>query len=69
MKLEVNPNACISCGACNAIAGEIFDMEDTAIVILDPIPEELEEAGRDAMEGCPTGAIYEVTDEKNTDVK
>ena len=59
MKAKVNKDACIGCGACNAIAQGIFEMDDDGLAIAntDPIPEEKEEEVRDASESCPTGAI------------
>lgn len=65
MKVEVNKDACIGCGACGAIAPEVFLVDELAEVILSPVPTELEESVKDAIEGCPTGAIYEIEEEKN----
>ncbi len=57
--MKVIAEQCIGCGACSAIAPEIFEMTDEgyATVILDPIPEELMDLAIEAQEGCPTGAI------------
>lgn len=44
MKADVNREECISCGLCNAISPEVFEMDDEGIsvVIADPVPAENE---------------------------
>lgn len=60
--LKVNKDLCIGCGACQAVCPEVFEIEDDglATVIVEEIPEELNEDALDAKEGCPTDAIEEV---------
>ena len=60
--LKVNKDLCIGCGACQAVCPEVFEIEDDglATVIVDEIPEELNEDALDAKEGCPTDAIEEI---------
>ena len=62
MKLKVNKELCIGCGACQAVAYEVFEIDDDglATVKCDEVPEELMEDATDALEGCPTDAIEEV---------
>ena len=62
MKLKVNKDLCIGCGACQAVAYEVFEIEDDGLATakIDEIPEELIEDAVDAKEGCPTDAIEEV---------
>ncbi len=64
MKLKVNKDLCIGCGACQAVCPEVFEIEDDGFagVIVDEVKEELKEDAIDAKEGCPTGAIEEVKD-------
>lgn len=64
MKLKVNKDLCIGCGACQAVCPEVFEIEDDGLagVIVDEVNEELKEDAIDAKEGCPTGAIVEVED-------
>lgn len=59
MKVKVIEEKCIGCGACIAIAPEIFDYNDDglATVIVDVVPKELEELAVDALESCPVSAI------------
>ena len=62
MKLEVNKDLCIGCGACQAICDEVFSIEDDGLagVTVESIPEDLIDDAVDAKEGCPTDAILEV---------
>ena len=59
MKVCVDPVLCDGCGPCADICPEAFELneEGTAVVILDEVPEELQEACRDAADSCPTEAI------------
>ncbi len=61
MKVNVNQDQCIGCGACAAMAGDVFEINDSGLseVIVDEVPEESEEAVRDAIDSCPTSAIEE----------
>ncbi len=61
MRLYVDQDLCISCGACVGICPEVFDWneEEKAWVVKDPVPAELMEVSREAMDACPTEAILE----------
>lgn len=61
MKVEVNKDACIGCGACAAICPSIFEMDDEGLstVKTEDVPKELESDAKDAVESCPTSAIAE----------
>ena len=70
MKLKVDKDLCIGCGACQAVCPDVFEIEDDglATTIVDEVPKEIEEDAIDAKEGCPTSAIDEVTEEdENTE--
>ena len=57
MKVVVNRDNCIGCGACEALCPEVFQIDDEGLstVISN---ENLDEAKvTEAVEGCPTGAI------------
>ena len=57
IKLHVDEEKCIGCGACVAIDSEHFDFNDNGLsnVIKE---DNLESANlKSAMESCPTGAI------------
>ena len=60
MKLKVNEDLCIGCGACGAVCPEVFEVDGLAHTIVDVVPKEVEEDAIDAKEGCPTSAIEEV---------
>jgi len=59
MKLYVDQDLCISCGACIALCPDVYDWNDDekADVTVDSIPEDLEEEAKEAQEACPTDAI------------
>ena len=61
MKVKVNEDACIGCGACAAICDEVFEMNDEGLseVVVDTVQEENEESVKEAIESCQTGAIEE----------
>ena len=59
MKATVNKDACIGCGQCTAICGEVFEIgaEGTAEVKVAEVPEEAKDTCVEAKDSCPTGAI------------
>ncbi len=57
MKVTVN-DECTACGICEDTCPEVFEMgEDKAVVKVDVVPEELQDACREAAEECPNEAI------------
>lgn len=60
MKAVVDRAACIGCGICEATCPEVFSMdsEGFASVIAGEIPATIVSGANEAMEGCPTGAIF-----------
>lgn len=61
MKVKVNQDACIGCGACCAIADDVFEINDEglSVAIVDEVPTGSEDEAKEAIESCPTGAIEE----------
>jgi len=59
MKVKVNPNACIGCGACAAVCPEVFELTDDGIAKEkeEIVKEEDKDGAIEASEGCPTSAI------------
>lgn len=61
MKVKVNQDACIGCGACAAICDVVFKINDeglsTVIKGKEEVKEEMQQEVRDAADACPTGAI------------
>ncbi|WP_078391219.1 ferredoxin [Shouchella patagoniensis] len=61
----VDIDTCIACGACGAVAPDVYDYNDEglAFVLLDdntgsmPIPDVLIDDMLDAKDGCPTDSI------------
>ena len=67
MKLKVEKDICIGCGACQAICPDVFEIDDDglAVSIVEEVNEEIMEDAIDAKEGCPVDAIKEVSDKEN----
>ena len=61
MKVKVNDDACIGCGACAAIAPEVFEINDEGLssAINEEVSAENVDSCKEAIESCPTGAIEE----------
>lgn len=61
MKVKVNEDACIGCGACAAICSEVFEINDEGLssVKVDTVSESDVDSAKEAIESCPTGAIEE----------
>ncbi len=59
MKVKVNKDACIGCGACAAICDKVFEINDEGLSVVknEDVKKEDEQATKDAIESCPTGAI------------
>jgi ferredoxin len=59
MKATVDDTLCSDCGVCSDTVPEVFATNDAGktIVKVDPVPEECEDATRDAADSCPMGAI------------
>ena len=67
MKFKVDKDACIGCGACQAICEDVFEISDEGYAVAKDVEikdEETKENAISAMEGCPTSAISEVKDEE-----
>lgn len=61
MRVDVDQELCISCGACIDISPEVFEWngDGKARSKVDEVPSELEEQIHEAVEGCPVEAIKE----------
>lgn len=64
-KVKVNQDLCIGCGACTAIADEVFKFNNEGFAetieennTIENMNDELKNDVTDALEGCPTSAIY-----------
>lgn len=58
-KVKVNQSACIGCGACVALAGEYFELNDDRLstVKTEEVDEKDIEIVKDAAASCPVEAI------------
>ena len=59
MKVKVNRDNCIGCGACEAICQEVFNLDDEGLstVICNNFENIDENSITEAVESCPTNAI------------
>ncbi len=58
MKAIVDADLCTACELCTETCPEVFEMgDDVAIVKVDIVPPEAEEATRQAADDCPAEAI------------
>lgn len=69
-KVIVNKENCIGCGACMALASDVFILGDDGLAqttennVLESMDEELKQDVLDAIEGCPTSAIEKKDEEQ-----
>lgn len=54
-KVEVDKNKCIGCGACTAIAPNVFEFDDDGLA--KAVSNTVNDDVKTAAEGCPTEAI------------
>ena len=61
MKVKVNQDACIGCGACTSIAEGVFEIDDNGLskAVVDTVAEDKVDQVKEAIESCPTSAIVE----------
>lgn len=66
MKVKLNKDACIGCGACAAICEPVFEIDEAGVseLVKDTVEGEEIELVKDAIESCPTGAIELVEKEE-----
>ena len=59
MKVRVDAGICAGFGVCLGLCPEVFELHDDgyAIVLVDEVPQELEDAVRKAASQCPSRAI------------
>lgn len=59
MKVEVNRDSCIGCGACAAICSDVFEIDDEglSVVVTEDVSDVQKQEVQDAADSCPTGAI------------
>lgn len=62
MKVKVDPDLCISCGACISLEPAVFDWDEDgkAKAVMEEVPADKESIVKEAVEACPTEAIKEL---------
>ena len=65
MRVVVDHGKCSALGICESLAPDLFEVQDDgSLTILNERPADgLCESARDAVEGCPTGALSIVEDD------
>ena len=59
MKVKVNQDSCIGCGACAAICDNVFEINDDGLSQekVQEVTDKDSQDVRDAADSCPTGAV------------
>ena len=59
MKIKVNKDACVGCGACVSTAEDLLEINDEGFSTpkVEEVPADKEQEAKDAAGVCPTGAI------------
>jgi ferredoxin len=59
MKVHVDSQVCAGFGVCLGLCPEVFELHDDgyAVVVVDEVPPEHEDAVRQAVNQCPSRAI------------
>ena len=62
MKVKVDQELCIACGACISLVPEVFDWDENekAKAIREEVSGDKESVVKEAVETCPTEAIKEI---------
>jgi ferredoxin len=56
---HVDKETCIGCGLCPSMCPEVFEMQDDGLagVIVDKVPQDVEDCTKEAEASCPVNAI------------
>jgi ferredoxin len=59
VRVEVNPNICEGHGQCNAVAPEVYDLDDGGYCLIHhpEVPADLESQAEEGALACPVQAI------------
>lgn len=59
MNVSIDESGCIGCGLCTQVCPEVFEMDDSGVaeVIMEEVPENLEDSVQEAADSCPVEVI------------
>lgn len=59
MNVSIDESGCIGCGLCTQVCPEVFEMGDPGVaeVIMEEVPENLEDSVQEAADSCPVEVI------------
>ena len=59
MNVSIDESGCIGCGLCTQVCPEVFEMGDSGVaeVIMEEVPENLEDSVQEAADSCPVEVI------------
>ena len=59
MNVSIDESGCIGCGLCTQVCPEVFEMGDSGVaeVIMEEVPENLEDSAQEAADSCPGDVI------------
>ena len=59
MNVSIDESGCIGCGLCTQGCPEVFEMGDSGVaeVIMEEVPENLEDSVQEAADSCPVEVI------------
>jgi ferredoxin len=55
--VKINEEACIGCGACEAVCPDVFELKDGKAHVKKVQEKSKLACVKEAVEGCPVGAI------------
>lgn len=58
-RIEVDRERCVGSGACEALAPDVFEVDDEGLLVVHRPEPDADELGnvQDAVQACPTGAL------------
>ena len=59
MNVSIDESGCIGCGLCTQVCPDVFEMGDSGVaeVIMEEVPENLEDSAQEAADSCPVEVI------------
>jgi ferredoxin len=58
MQVKIDETLCTGCEVCVDVCPEVFEMGDSVVIAkVNPVPDDYQDACREAAEGCPCEAI------------